>query len=455
MRRRGVPCGCTDNGGCCGLKEKLAILWDRTIGSILSINHTTPDGDGDFTIQAGDNIEVSTVSNGIEVGLDRTQALTLENDLTVDGDIVANGDIIQNGSAYETHAEKIYTNDDYIVMRDGAVGPLESGDYSGFQITKYDGNNDGRLVMDRDGVARVGDVGDEQPLATRDESADLTDNHILKWDATNLKLIDSGIDATSLGEGLELVDTLSSQVFVPLVANADETYTINMGPFEAGYDYFLFIYTAGGENANIRAKYDVQTVGTTAIDLKIQTATMVTFNARLYRCPTNNPIIGVRLNTVGSSRTNDQEILVSGTNIKTVGGQSLLGSGDVPAGLTWTERTYNVDWTDMFSYENNDITALKHVFLAISGVPIAYIPKGWVRNSSMTIKYQINQVSGDTIYHTMSLFIGDRISGSFLDFRGTKSGVTLTTDGTTITATVANLTSQSISKASIQVYTAN
>ena len=242
MRRRGVPCGCADNGGCCGLKEKLAILWDRTIGSILSINHTTPDGDGDFTVQGGDNIEVSTISNGVEIGLKNplTEDVTIQADLTVDGDITQN----------------------------------------------------------------------DQPVATRDESTQLVNNHLLKWNSTDLMLVDSGIDVSSLGGGLELVDTLSSQVFLPNVSNADETYTINMGPFEAGYDYFLFIYTAGGENANIRAKYDIQTIGTTAIDLKIQTATMVTFNARLYRCPTDNPLISnVRLSTIGSSRTNDQQII--------------------------------------------------------------------------------------------------------------------------------------------------
>lgn len=75
MRRRGVPCGCTDNGGnggCCGLKEKLATLWDRTIGSILRINGITPDGDGDFTIEAGDNINLTEVGTGNGIRIDTT-----------------------------------------------------------------------------------------------------------------------------------------------------------------------------------------------------------------------------------------------------------------------------------------------------------------------------------------------------------------------------------------------
>ena len=75
MRRRGVPCGCTDNGGrsgCCGLKEKLAILWDRTIGSILRINGISPDGDGDFTIEAGDNINLTETGTGNGIRIDTT-----------------------------------------------------------------------------------------------------------------------------------------------------------------------------------------------------------------------------------------------------------------------------------------------------------------------------------------------------------------------------------------------
>ena len=75
MRRRGVPCGCTDNGGssgCCGLKEKLAVLWDRTIGSILRINGVSPDGDGDFAIEAGDNINITETGTGNGIRIDTT-----------------------------------------------------------------------------------------------------------------------------------------------------------------------------------------------------------------------------------------------------------------------------------------------------------------------------------------------------------------------------------------------
>lgn len=77
MRRRNVPCspcsgGSSGSCGCCGLKEKLHILWDRTIGSILRINGITPDGNGDFEIEAGSNIALSQTGTGNGIRIDTT-----------------------------------------------------------------------------------------------------------------------------------------------------------------------------------------------------------------------------------------------------------------------------------------------------------------------------------------------------------------------------------------------
>lgn len=108
---------------------------------------------------------------------------------TVNGTLTVNGDIIQNGSAYETHAEKLYTKKDTIITRDGAISGLANGAYSGVQVKKYDGTNDCGLVVDNTGTARVGEydpdnnVDDTQPLLTRAEagSAQLQNGGVLVW----------------------------------------------------------------------------------------------------------------------------------------------------------------------------------------------------------------------------------------------------------------------------------
>ena len=161
---------------------------------------------------AGDNIEITPSGSDLEIrvkddiavdNIDVSQDADITGNVNVGGDLNVSGDIIQQGSSYETHAEQVYTTKDYIIMRDGAVGALAAGSYSGFQVKKYDGTNDGRLVIDKDGIARVGDVGDEQSLMTRDESADMTGGNLIEWDATNNKAVDAGTNVSAINTAID------------------------------------------------------------------------------------------------------------------------------------------------------------------------------------------------------------------------------------------------------------
>ncbi|MFA5586427.1 MAG: hypothetical protein WDA02_07790 [Saccharofermentanales bacterium] len=110
------------------------------------------------------------------------------------GNLQIDGDIYQNGSTYETHAEQIYTTKDYIILRSGATAGLSNGEYAGFVAKNYDGVNDGRLVFDNTGTARVGDIGDEKPLVTRPESELITDGQVAMWDSGTTSLRFETID---------------------------------------------------------------------------------------------------------------------------------------------------------------------------------------------------------------------------------------------------------------------
>ena len=134
----------------------------------------------------------SLPTNTSELINDSNFAVTNENNnfstsQTITGDLTITGNITQNGDNYETHAQKVYTTNDYIITREGATGGLANGEYTGFQAKLYDGTNDGRLVFDNKGTARVGDVGDEQPLLTRDENNLINDGQVFIWDSTKLK----------------------------------------------------------------------------------------------------------------------------------------------------------------------------------------------------------------------------------------------------------------------------
>lgn len=133
------------------------------------------------TIDANKNVDIVLPEN-IAVTNQNNNFTTSQ---TINGTLTINGDIVQNGSSYETHAEQVYTSNDVITLREGAVGGLEEGKYAGFEAEKYDGENTGILGFGADGVARVGDKGNEQPLLTREESSTLIDGEVMVWNATN------------------------------------------------------------------------------------------------------------------------------------------------------------------------------------------------------------------------------------------------------------------------------
>lgn len=110
------------------------------------------------------------------------------------GNLYITGDIILQGEVYETTAEHLYINDAIIYTRANATVALNEGEYTGIEAILYDGTNNGRLVFDRNGIARVGDTGEEQPLATREEYP--IDSGLAEWDNTTLKFIT--ISKTSL-----------------------------------------------------------------------------------------------------------------------------------------------------------------------------------------------------------------------------------------------------------------
>lgn len=211
-RRKGTPCACECDP--CGSKKCIKAInnvsgdpngdFEIVAGSGIAISQS---GDNQITIindaiassfVAGDNIEINPSGDDLEIRV--TNDVSIDN-LDMSGDLNIAGDIIQQGAAYETHAEKIYTTNDYIYMREGAVGGLAAGDFSGFQVIKYDGTNDGRLVIDNSGVARVGDVGDEQPLLTRDESGQLNNGDLLQWNGTSQKAVSAGVNTSQIVRG--------------------------------------------------------------------------------------------------------------------------------------------------------------------------------------------------------------------------------------------------------------
>jgi hypothetical protein len=163
--------------------------------------------DGKQTIDTS-NVSALEIKNGAETVVDvstvaGSEAVNIRKTLNV------YGDIYQHGSAYETHAENLYTKQDTVILRDGAVAGLADGEYAGAVAKNYNGVNDGMLAFDRHGYARVGDVGDLQKIATIEETP--TDGNFAYYDSMENQLKTKTISTTDLTDVLDIVKTSGDQ----------------------------------------------------------------------------------------------------------------------------------------------------------------------------------------------------------------------------------------------------
>ena len=117
-------------------------------------------------------------------------------------DVQINGNLTAKGTTTTVDVKNLEVEQQLITVAKGNTAALTSP--AGLKAEKYDGTKDGALVFDASGTAMVGDVvlgadgnidaaqSDLQDLATRAKPSELTDGHLLKWDATNKKIVDGG-----------------------------------------------------------------------------------------------------------------------------------------------------------------------------------------------------------------------------------------------------------------------
>lgn len=128
-------------------------------------------------------------------------------------DVQINGNLTAKGTTTTVDVKNLDVEQQLITVAKGNTAALTSP--AGIKAEKYDGTKDGALVFDNSGTAMVGDVvldengnideaqSDLQDLATRAKPSELTDGHLLKWDAANKKIVDGGADAGGIKANVE------------------------------------------------------------------------------------------------------------------------------------------------------------------------------------------------------------------------------------------------------------
>lgn len=118
---------------------------------------------------------------------------------TVTGDLVVQGNLAIKGTTTTVDTQTLEVKDNLIVVAKDNTTALTTP--AGMYVPKYDGANNVALVVDNDGMAKVGNAvldssgnidkskSSLQTLATR---TGLVDENIVKYDGTNQTLVDTG-----------------------------------------------------------------------------------------------------------------------------------------------------------------------------------------------------------------------------------------------------------------------
>lgn len=127
---------------------------------------------------------------------------------TITGSLTISQNLTVNGTTTTVDTQNLKVADKLIyVAKDNTVALTSP---AGLITPKYDGENSGGIVYDNTGTAYVGDVtlteegnvdvnnSDLQPIATRDTA--ITDGNIVKWNDTAKKMVDGGINISTLEE---------------------------------------------------------------------------------------------------------------------------------------------------------------------------------------------------------------------------------------------------------------
>lgn len=155
----------------------------------------------------------------------------------INGDLTIKGNIYHQGKNYEVQLETLRSTNDYLVLRDGNNSSLLEGQYTGIEANKYDGVNDGRLVFDNSGNARVGDKGNEQPLATRDEFESMENGKFVYWDSRSNKLKTSPNNPEDFSRIYAIYTTLNGTKYIKIFKNLDNCTLHNGNINVDGYLY--------------------------------------------------------------------------------------------------------------------------------------------------------------------------------------------------------------------------
>lgn len=214
-------------------------------GHVTAVNTTTITIPTETTlslVDAGSGTWVTDVAvSDHEITLSRsdsTEATITVGELIVSsagagsGDVTIAGNLTVNGTTTTINTQTVAIEDNIIEINSNQTGVPAGTLVSGLEVNRGDSVNYQFVFVEESDDFRIGQVGDLQPVLTRDETTNLADEDLLVWDDVNNRAV--GATPQELGIARKFADditvTANSNVNVVHGLNTtDITYSIKAG----------------------------------------------------------------------------------------------------------------------------------------------------------------------------------------------------------------------------------
>ena len=177
------------------------------------------------------------------------------------GDVTIAGNLTVNGTTTTINTETVKIEDNIIEINSSQTGTPATSLVGGLQINRGDSTDYQLVFVEQTDDFRIGEVGDLQPVLTRDETTNLVDADVLVWEAAEGRAI-----------GKTLVELALPRKFVKTIetadlSNATATITHNLNT----KDIVVSLREVATDEI-VYATYDAATVNTLEIKFAVAPA---------------------------------------------------------------------------------------------------------------------------------------------------------------------------------------
>lgn len=372
---------------------------------------------------------------------------TFTGNQSVTGNLTVGGNLVVNGSNTTVNSNTLAVKDKLIEVASGNTVALTTP--AGLVAPKYDGTNSGAMVFDASGTAYVGDVvldssgnivvasSSLQPLATRSAESALTNGHLMQWDSTNKKLVDSGLATSAVLTSHQDISGKQDKL------TAGTNITISGSTISAKDTTYSVATTSANGLMSASDKTKLDGIASGANKTTVDTAMSST---------STNPVQNKVVNSAISGKTNTSVMPNNSGDIKTKFRCSQRG---YTAGATWYYKLCTLPANDAGNYASAIISGRIGGWVASN---LSYINAlAWNRDGAgialMDIAGTTTAMSGvwnigDLVMYvnsdnTATLYVKCYNYFTFdLDIELFQSGATLTYDGTYVTSVSGTLSAQ-------------